>query len=536
MNQLLDAALAYAARGWSVFPLMAKTKRPLTLNGFKDASTDPAQIQTWWTHYPDANIGVATGARSGISVLDVDIKPWKDKHGDETIRALQAQYGSLPSTPSQYTWSGGVQFIFQDAGIGSGAGRIGKDLDHRGDGGYIVVAPSVVEEDGRDGMYQWVLPPEAASPAPMPAWLVEATKPRYVEKTGAREPWIVEALAGVSDGSRNDTGGRLAGYWLGKGLPEDVVVAMLRLWGDACDPPLDADEWTKLEGYVARTAAKEPDPAEPPSSIAESIDAVLEGLLSPAEARVFAATGIASFDDLLGGGFEDGQLILLGARPKVGKTALACQIARNLAKKGTGVFVATLEMSKTQIIRRMFVQESQVRASAVKTGNLVDIERKMLTAAADRLRGLPLWFAEDTRTVASLDDALSIYPPGALGCVVVDYLQLMAADNDRLDPRQRVEAVGRGLKRLAKKYHAPFLVLSSLSRPEKRPDWRPNLASLRESGELEHLGDVIFFLHRPESEKVFTDLIVAGAREGESGDLKLRFSGETQTFTEAAGA
>src|SRR5215469_11221378 len=111
-NPLLAAALAYAARGWAVFPLQPGGKKPMAgSNGFKDATIDHAQIEAWWTKNPDANIGIATGAASGISVLDVDVKAWENKHGNASLRGLTEQYGALPDTPVQVTWSGGFQYI-----------------------------------------------------------------------------------------------------------------------------------------------------------------------------------------------------------------------------------------------------------------------------------------------------------------------------------------------------------------------------------------------------------------------------------------
>src|SRR2546425_645780 len=108
----LAAALQYAQRGWAVFPLVAGTKQPLTTNGFKAATTDPGQVRLWWTEYPDANIGVATGKASGITVLDVDVKPWQGKQGDKTLAALIDEHGAPPPTLKQTTWSGGTQYVF----------------------------------------------------------------------------------------------------------------------------------------------------------------------------------------------------------------------------------------------------------------------------------------------------------------------------------------------------------------------------------------------------------------------------------------
>src|SRR5215471_6858771 len=109
---LLDAALTYAAHGWAVFPLVPGTKRPLTKNGFKDATRDVEQITRWWAEHPDANIGLPTGAVNQISVVDIDIKAWKKKHGDQTILTLVQKHGPLPPTLVQQTWSGGQQLVF----------------------------------------------------------------------------------------------------------------------------------------------------------------------------------------------------------------------------------------------------------------------------------------------------------------------------------------------------------------------------------------------------------------------------------------
>ena len=106
-NQLLTAALRYGdTLKWPVFPCRQGGKTPLTMKGVKDASTDREQILAWWQEWPDANIGVAPGATSGITVLDVDVKPEKGKHGDLTLKALMDEHGELPATPRQRTWSG----------------------------------------------------------------------------------------------------------------------------------------------------------------------------------------------------------------------------------------------------------------------------------------------------------------------------------------------------------------------------------------------------------------------------------------------
>src|SRR5581483_6875112 len=136
------------------------------------------------------------------------------------------------------------------------------------------------------------------------------------------------------------------------------------------------------------------------------------------------------------------------------------------------------------------------------------------------------------RTPAQLEAVLETYAAGTLGLVVVDYLQIMSADEYARDSRARVEEISKRLKQLSIKYDLPFLVLSSLSRPPRDKDWEPGLSDLRESGELEHDADAVFFLHRPDLQSAATDLIVAKQRDGGVGRFKLQFDGPRVSFEE----
>jgi hypothetical protein len=149
--------------GQEVSPLVAwkafETERP-TLDA----------VKRWFQRWPTANIGSVTGAVSGMTVLDLDVK--LGKRGDNTLAALVAQHGKLPYTPRQRTWSGGMQvFLAHAPGVRNSAARIGHGLDIRGDGGYILAPPSVVEDAGRSGTYEWIVPPTVPL-APMPGWLL----------------------------------------------------------------------------------------------------------------------------------------------------------------------------------------------------------------------------------------------------------------------------------------------------------------------------------------------------------------------------
>jgi hypothetical protein len=147
-NKMLEIALAYAREGWPVLPLRGKV--PRTTHGVKDATRDEAQIIKWWTEWPDANIGLATGEVSGWLVLDVDIK--NGKHGDESLQKLESEYGPLPKTRHSVTASGGSHYVFRmPAHPVKSRNGVREGLDLLSDGKYFVAPPSTI-----DGVaYRW---------------------------------------------------------------------------------------------------------------------------------------------------------------------------------------------------------------------------------------------------------------------------------------------------------------------------------------------------------------------------------------------
>ena len=153
MGRLGAAAIAYARRGLYVFPLRPGGKEPLAAaapHGVKDASCDPDEVAAWWEIYPDANIGLATGQKSGVLVLDVD-----GPEGEASLAALVAANTPLPDTPQQITGKGRHLFFAWPDGqhIGNSSRKLGPGLDIRGEGGYVLVAPSI-HPNGSE--YRWV--------------------------------------------------------------------------------------------------------------------------------------------------------------------------------------------------------------------------------------------------------------------------------------------------------------------------------------------------------------------------------------------
>jgi bifunctional DNA primase/polymerase-like protein/AAA domain-containing protein len=257
LSLLGRSALAYAERfGWAVHPLKPGAKTPLSAHGFKDASKDPEQIRACWTQHPEANIGVATGAISGISVLDEDVK--NGAGGEVTLTALLAEHGeSLESHVRQTTWSGGRQYFFAyDPRARQGAGSYGEGLDGRNDGGYVVAPPSVV--NGK--RYAWaVKPAEGGACLPMPAWLLELGAKVAPTSGERRNPpgWADELMMkGALKGDRDHQANRLIKHCRETGKSETDCWAWLTTFGSNCTPPFDPKTDRKIADKIEKAYAK----------------------------------------------------------------------------------------------------------------------------------------------------------------------------------------------------------------------------------------------------------------------------------------
>ena len=191
-ESFLACALRYAALGWPVFPLGKNSKYPLFAkkyggNGCKDATCDVGTITTWWTKYHDANIGIATGR--GIMVLDVDPR----NGGDETLDDLQTQYGVLPQTVVAITGSGGTHYFYSCPSGAELKATLGRGLDVKGAGGYVVGAPSVHPTTKRPYLWEASSDPWQANVGPAPAWILARLKRKPVIVRGDEHEAIGEA-------------------------------------------------------------------------------------------------------------------------------------------------------------------------------------------------------------------------------------------------------------------------------------------------------------------------------------------------------
>lgn len=249
MTDVLDSALAYARRGWSVIPLWPREKRPLIpWAPYQHHRADEAEIRQWFRRWPRANLGIVTGAVSSLLVVDVD----PGHGGDDSLEALEQAHGPLPDTIKATTGGGGLHVYFAHPG-GLVHNKVGlvAGIDLRGDGGFVVAPPSV-HPSGRS--YAWLAPALAAPlPAPMPPWLLQLVRDRGYRPGHTLAHWRRLVKEGIQEGERNSSVASLAGHLFWHGVDPEVVLDLLLCWNARrCRPPLSDDEVARTVESILR--------------------------------------------------------------------------------------------------------------------------------------------------------------------------------------------------------------------------------------------------------------------------------------------
>jgi replicative DNA helicase len=259
-------------------------------------------------------------------------------------------------------------------------------------------------------------------------------------------------------------------------------------------------------------------------------------------------TGFSDLDSMTSG-FQGGDLVIVAGRPSMGKTAFSINIAENVAlDTGLPVAIFSMEMASTQLAMRMIGSIGRLDQHRMRTGRLEDEDWEKLTTALGKLNEAPI-FIDEGAALSSFDvraRARRLHRQcGKLGLIVVDYLQLMAAPAGRQGENRATEIseISRSLKALAKELDCPVVALSQLNRSvEQRPDKRPVMSDLRESGAIEQDADLILFIYRDEvynpdsTDKGTAEIIIAKQRNGPIGRVRLTFVGEHTRFENFANA
>lgn len=321
-------------------------------------------------------------------------------------------------------------------------------------------------------------------------------------------------------------------------LIRNATEIVTRSYEDATDAGVLVDDAERLIFEIAH--AREKQQAYAVKDIVKETIKVIDSLYHRKETVTGVPTGFYKFDEMTSG-LQRSDLVVVAARPSMGKSAFAATIAEYAAlEKGIGVAFFSLEMSKEQVVMRMLCSQARVDASKVRTGMLASSDWPLLTRAAAKLSNAP-YYIDDTPAISPLElraKARRLKAAHDIGLVVVDYLQLMRGATTKAENRQQeISEISRSLKALARELRVPVIAISQLSRAvESRQDHRPQLSDLRESGAIEQDADVVVLLVREDyydakPENIgLADIIIAKQRNGPTGSFKLRFSKQFVRF------
>jgi replicative DNA helicase len=277
-------------------------------------------------------------------------------------------------------------------------------------------------------------------------------------------------------------------------------------------------------------------------TLKEAIDKIQE--LHEFEGEITGTpTGFKDFDNLTAG-LQDSDLIIVAGRPSMGKTTLAMNIAEHAAiKHDMPVAIFSMEMSALQLVNRLFSSIGQIDQTRLRTGNLDELDWPKLTSAMNLLHKSHI-FIDETPSLSPAElraRARRLKRAHNIGMIVVDYLQLMAVPGSSENRATEISEISRSLKAIAKELHIPVVALSQLNRAlEQRPNKRPVMADLRESGAIEQDADLIVFIYRDEvyneetPEKGKAEIIIGKHRNGPTGTVVLSFQGQWLRFVNYA--
>ena len=391
---LLESALQYAKAGFHVFPLKPGGKEPIVAGGLKAATTDPDQIKLWWQKTPNANIGIRTGAISGITVVDYDSE---DAY-------LSHRFGS---TLTVKTPKGYHEYFSYEPSLGQTTGLFGKgsQVDVRNDNGYVV-------GPGSTG-YRLHNEEEIST---LPPYFIKERE--VVPKTTHLSDDI------VVEGSRNDYLTTVAGALVRKGIKGEALESIVRnVNEEVCNPPLDDTEVDKIVGSLNRY---DPDPEEDlgnakPVPASEYLPSMVDYLKDPNKV-VGLSTGIKDLDKLMGGGYREGELVAIHAPAKTGKSTFVRKLVHSLVSRGVHVgYASREEYPDKEVIPALLSIETgkSVFKADVDQGRYQEILSKW-----------PLYFSPGYGKFPQFGRWLENCKEAGCEIVFVDHLHFMTSDED----------------------------------------------------------------------------------------------------------
>jgi replicative DNA helicase len=505
MINTIDFARSYAELKIESFPCLPHDKKPM-VRWADMATSEDNMLVGWWDSYPEANIGIACGKRSGIVVLDVDA----DHEGYESLAALAIDYGALPETPMSKTGSGGRHIFFKHPGIEirNSAGKLGRGLDVRGDGGYVVAPPSLHPNGNR---YEWIVEPSEIPFAEMPEWMIELLQERNAPVTSTGE---------IILGERNNALTKMAGSMRRKGFEEDSIFAALQIHNrDHCDPPLSEGEILQIARSVTRYPAADevkivkalPDAW----NVIDDLEAgILERQKNPKD--VWGIHYAWQYLSIVTGGKQPGELTILAGEPGVGKSFWAHQDMLygalgnpTLSIPSTPSLIWSGEMPRKQAYRRFF-EMLGVPKRHMQTGNMSKDDWQTFNEAKALIVNSPLYVSDSPLDLSDVRDLL-VREIGEHGIeqALFDYDWLINAPGK--DEIQTSQNISRLLKQLVRELNISITLISSVNKTGMdSASENVTKSNVSGSGKKLHDADVIFILTKF-NEKKNNDLSISPA-------------------------
>lgn len=511
MATTLEHALFYAKNGWKVFPLKPRDKVP-AVKWADVATTEENMIQGWWEFQPDANVGIACGECSGITVLDVD----KDHGGYDSLSELLGKYGRLPDTPVAKTGSGGEHIFFKYVpGTRNSAGKLGKGLDIRSQGGYVVGASS---KHPNGNIYEWVVKPSQVELSEMPEWMIELLKENRPEpkESGGTSQEVIE-------GGRNDYLTKMAGAMRRKSFSEDAIFAALQIHNrEKCSPPLSDGEVYQIAHSINRYEPQDEPKAEAPLPSANSVIEILENEIRERQRNPKDIWGIPYAWDYLSkitGGKQKGELIILAGEPGVGKSWLAHQDAlytavgrmydtgRGFARhEETPVLLWSGEMRKKQVFRRFF-EMLGVPKRSMMSGKMSSDDWEKFEEAKAIVMNSPIYVSDTALDIRDLRPMLErAIDDHGIQQVVFDYDWLINAPGS--GEIEQSQNISRAMKQAAHDLNLSIVLISSVNKMGMdSPNENVTKSNVSGSGKKLHDADIIYILTKF-NEKKNSDLSI----------------------------
>lgn len=355
-------------------------------------------------------------------------------------------------------------------------------------------------------------------------------------------PYLTEVLEAVPHAAHVKY---YAGIVRDKWIQRSLIYACTEILRESYDPASDTDELLQhAEQRIFRILEQQEatEKLEIGEILMEAWDRINERLENTGTISGLT-TGFVDLDAKTNG-LQPSELVVLAARPSMGKTALVCNIAEAVARREQrGVLIFSLEQSRLELAERFLCLRAKVNGHDVRSGNLNEDQRHALMQASSELSELPLYIDEQPGRSMAQISAISrrMKRRSNLGLVIVDYLQLIEPEQKTVPREQQISQITRRLKYLAKELHLPVIALAQLNRGvELREDKRPRLADLRESGAIEQDADLVMFLHRPdaydpEDNPGLAEVIVAKHRSGPTGIVNLTWRKEFMRFENFSG-